>query len=164
MPPKQRLRGYGTIASSANSPATTMNQREENSAPSPDAGGTPAQTTRWTPIIVMLVMLGIDSLSYVMCIAPQTQLFEDIACRKYYSSAQGTPVFDGENRCKAPEVQDTVAQLFGWQAFFDGIPGLLLAMYYGVLADKHGRRPVMFLSKIGQLLAMCWVLSICKSL
>ncbi|GJN70288.1 hypothetical protein PLICBS_004342 [Purpureocillium lilacinum] len=87
----------------------------------------------------MLTILGIDSLGWVMCLAPQTQLFEDIACRKYYSLANRVHVLDagGKDLCKIPEVQDTVAQLFGWQAFFDGLPGLLLAMPYGVMADKR---------------------------
>ncbi|KAJ6442834.1 MFS transporter [Purpureocillium lavendulum] len=120
----------------------------------------PARTTRWTPIIIMLVMLGVDSLSYIMCFAPQTQLFEDIACRKHYSLTKSAVDSGNGDWCKAPEVQDTVAQLFGWQAFFDGIPGLLLAMHYGVMADKRGRQPVMFLSKLGSLLAMIW-LSMC---
>lgn len=114
---------------------------------------------------MMLTILGIDSLGWVMCLAPQTQLFEDIACRKYYSLANRVHVLDagGKGLCKIPEVQDTVAQLFGWQAFFDGLPGLLLAMPYGVMADKRGRQPVTFLSKLGMLLAMSWILIVCES-
>ncbi|POR33116.1 MFS general substrate transporter [Tolypocladium paradoxum] len=165
MPPK---RGYGTTPTSTSTAGgeSSAPGLDDSSSPSLDNGSTAARTTRWQPIIIMLTMLGLDALSNVMCLAPQTQLFEQIVCRKHYSSTLepsalqfNSTIF--ENRCKAPEVQDVVAQLFGWQACFDGIPGLLLAMYFGVLADKHGRRPVMFLSKIGMLLAMSWVLFVC---
>ncbi len=124
------------------------------------------QKTYWHPIIVILLMLMVDGFGYVMSAAPQTRLIEDIVCRKYYSaealSALGL-TRPSEGMCKEPLVQDAVAQLFGWQTFFDGIPGLVLAMYFGVLADKHGRRGVLFLSMLGQTIGLVWVLFICKS-
>lgn len=88
-------------------------------------------------------------------------------CRKYYSAeALSTLGLESpsEDMCKERPVQDAVAQLFGWQTFFDGIPGLVLAMYFGVMADKHGRRGVLFLSMVGQTIGLVWVLFICKAL
>ncbi|KAK1978314.1 major facilitator superfamily domain-containing protein [Colletotrichum cereale] len=124
--------------------------------------GEDADNIYWRPIIVIAMMLFIDGLGYCMSLAPQTQLFEDIVCRQYYKSdSTDTAGGPSEEMCKEPAVQDVVAQIFGWQTFFDGIPGLILAIWYGVLADKQGRRWVLFLSVLGQVLGACWVLSVC---
>ncbi|KAK1969086.1 putative MFS transporter [Colletotrichum sublineola] len=124
--------------------------------------GEDANHIYWRPIIVVAMMLFIDGLGYCMSLAPQTQLFENIVCRQYYkvddTGSAGRP---SEEMCKDPAVQDVVAQLFGWQTFFDGIPGLVLAIWFGVLADKQGRRRFFFLSLVGQVLGSCWVLFIC---
>lgn len=110
-------------------------------------------------------MLIIDGLGFSVALAPQTRLFEDILCRQYYSRNAGDALgLAREDGCKISAVQDVVAQLFGWQTFFDGIPGLVLAMYFGVLADTRGRSAVLFWSMAGQLLGMSWLLMICASL
>ncbi|KAK2026626.1 putative MFS transporter [Colletotrichum zoysiae] len=116
----------------------------------------------WRPIVMVAMMLFIDGLGYGMSLAPQTQLFENIVCRQYYKvNSAGLVGRPSEEMCKDPAVQDVVAELFGWQTFFDGIPGLVLAIWFGVLADKQGRRRVLFLSLVGQVLGACWVLFIC---
>lgn len=126
--------------------------------------GEDADSIHWRPIIVVAMMLFIDGLGYCMSLAPQTQLLEDIVCRQYYKVENSGPIGrPSEKMCKDPAVQDVVANLFGWQTFFDGIPGLVLAIWFGVLADKQGRRRVFFLSVVGQILGACWVLFICRS-
>lgn len=42
-------------------------------------------------------------------------------------------------------------------------PGLLLAMPYGVAADRYGRVPIFFLSYLGQTLGVVWYFLVCKS-
>ncbi|KAK2009233.1 MFS general substrate transporter [Colletotrichum eremochloae] len=124
--------------------------------------GEDANNVHWRPIIVVAMMLFIDGLGDCMSLAPKTQLFENIVCRQYYKVDGRGPVGrPSEEMCKDPAVQDVVAQLFGWQTFFDGIPGLVLAIWFGVLADKQGRRRIFFLSLVGQVLGACWVLFIC---
>jgi MFS family permease len=108
----------------------------------------------------------------------QTRIYEDIICRRYYidhpeQSATLSPSqlllvereprqhSPDESLCKRPPIQDALNQLFGWQTFFDGIPGLIFAMYYGSLADSKGRRPVLILSLVGQLLGAAWILFMC---
>ncbi|KAK1570186.1 major facilitator superfamily domain-containing protein [Colletotrichum navitas] len=121
-----------------------------------------ANHVSWRPIVMVAMMLFIDGLGYGMSLAPQTQLFENIVCRQYYKvNSTGLVGRPSEEMCKDPAVQDVVAELFGWQTFFDGIPGLVLAIWFGVLADKQGRRRVLFLSLVGQVLGACWVLFIC---
>ncbi|KAI6306854.1 hypothetical protein MCOR29_009947 [Pyricularia oryzae] len=106
-------------------------------------------------------MLFVDGVGSGMSLAPQTRLLEDIVCRRHFkmhgSGGGGGPA---EEMCKDPAIQKVVAELFGWRAFFDGIPGLLLAMWFGVVADKQGRTRVFFLSLAGQVLSTCWVLFI----
>jgi MFS family permease len=122
---------------------------------------------RWRPVILIVLMLLFTGIAFFMSIAPQTRLFEDIICRQVYDDRESIPYANhtgspSEDMCKIPQVQGKVAMLFGMQTFFDGIPGLLLAIPYGVYADKFGRREVLILSMSGQLAGALWVLLVCK--
>lgn len=134
-------------------------------SPPPD-NGQPRQTDRtdvnptlWRPITLIWAMLFLQAFGVMVSIAPQTRLFEDIACRRHFGG--GGPSEPDEEVCKDPAVQDMVNELFGWQLFFDGIPGLVMAMYYGAMADEKGRKPVLMLSLVGQALGAAWILLIC---
>ncbi|KAF4506574.1 hypothetical protein G6O67_006643 [Ophiocordyceps sinensis] len=147
MEPATRPRRYGATDSSAS---------EVPMSP------VPGEADRYLPVAIIFLMLIIDGLGFAVALAPQTRLFEDIVCRQYYSRNAGDALgLAREDGCKISAVQDVVAQLFGWQTFFDGIPGLVLAMYFGVLADTRGRSAVLFWSMAGQLLGMSWLLMIC---
>ncbi|KAF0325165.1 MFS multidrug transporter [Colletotrichum asianum] len=135
--------------------------RKRKSGPSTEPTAGHEDSIYWRPIVVVTVMLFIHGLGNCMSLAPQTRSFEDIVCRQHYKVDDNTPGSGpSEEMCKDPAVQEVVAELFGWQTFFDGIPGLILAMWFGVLADKQGRRRVFFLSVVGQVLGACWVLFI----
>lgn len=138
----------------------------------------PATRTLWRPVLLIWLMLLTLGFGIMVAMVPQTRIYEDIICRRYYMDHPEQSVTLGmasafspdeahrqqspdESLCKKPAIQDAVNQLFGWQTFFDGIPGLLLAMYYGSLADSKGRRPVLILSLAGQLLGAAWILFIC---
>ncbi|KAF4930332.1 MFS efflux pump atnC [Colletotrichum viniferum] len=136
--------------------------RKRKPEPSTESTAGHGDSIYWRPIAVVAMMLFIDGLGNCMSLAPQKRLFEDVFCRQYYKVGGNVPGSGpSEEMCKDPAVQDVVAELFGWQTFFDGIPGLILAMWFGVLADKQGRRRVFFLSAVGQVLGACWVLFIC---
>lgn len=135
-----------------------------------------ATRTLWRPVLLVWLILLTLGFGIMVAMVPQTRIYEDIICRRYYadypeqSTTVGIALLPNEPRhgdgpdeslCKRPEIQDAVNQLFGWQTFFDGIPGLLLAMYYGSLADSKGRRPILILSLVGQLLGAAWILFIC---
>ncbi|KAI7104980.1 hypothetical protein KC339_g4153 [Hortaea werneckii] len=116
----------------------------------------------WRPIFLINLLFFLNGLGYFVSVAPQTQLFENLICDAYYQSStpQSLPTQTKPSRdpCKVPAVQESLAMIFGFQTFFDGIPGLLLAMPYGVAADKVGRKPALLLSMVGQLFAAAWVL------
>jgi MFS family permease len=138
----------------------------------------------WRPVLVIWTILFTLGFGITIASAPQTRIYEDIICRQYYRRnpqqltpalgiaaipPQGHSLFHqndlrngpDESRCKVPAIQDAVNELFGWQTFFDGIPGLLLAMYYGSLADRIGRRPILVMSLFGPALGAAYILYIC---
>ncbi|KAK1848599.1 MFS multidrug transporter [Colletotrichum chrysophilum] len=120
--------------------------RKRKPGPSTESTAGHGDSIYWKPIVVVAMMLFIDGLGNCMSLAPQTRLFEDVVCRQYYKVGGNVPGSGpSEEMCKDPAVQDVVAELFGWQTFFDGIPGLILAMWTGA----------------GCLLGACWVLFIC---
>ncbi|KAL2260168.1 hypothetical protein VTK26DRAFT_5927 [Humicola hyalothermophila] len=136
----------------------------------------PTTHIHWRPVLLVWLMLLVLGFGIMVAIAPQTRIYEDIICRRYYADGPEQSITLGiaflpddgprhqgpdEKACKDPVIQDALNQLFGWQTFFDGIPGLLLAMYYGSLADSWGRRPILVLSLVGQLLGALWILFIC---
>lgn len=94
--------------------------------------------------------------------APLTRVLEDILCRQHYESTQplGThltlPI--PEQRCKIPAVQGQLAMLRGWDATFSCIPTLLLALPYGYVADRYGRKIVLVLGLLGLTLSFAWTL------
>lgn len=132
----------------------TSPNRQPRQVDSPDV-----ESTLWRPITLIWAMLFFQAFGVMVSIAPQTRLFEDIACRRHFGG--GGPSGPDEEVCKDPAVQDMVNELFGWQLFFDGIPGLVMAMYYGAMADEKGRKPVLMLSLVGQALGAAWILFTC---
>ncbi|RAK90678.1 MFS general substrate transporter [Aspergillus costaricaensis CBS 115574] len=91
--------------------------------------------------------------------APQISIFESIICRRFGADSHTVEVRGG---CKSPEVQAELALVNGWKDMFDQLPGILLALPYGILADRVGRKPVLLLSLTGLLMeelairVVCW--------
>ena len=114
-------------------------------------------------IAVFIVMIG----DY-MTRAPLVRLLEDVICRSYYESSEPSGLdFDlslpiPEGKCKLPWIQSELAMLRGWDSIVSCIPGLLLSVPYGVLADKHGRKLVLVLTLVGNFLGLFAGLAISK--
>ncbi|KAJ5167467.1 MFS general substrate transporter [Penicillium canariense] len=129
----------------------------------PDQDGSTA--VYWRPAIFCTLIYLLMGIGYFVSAAPQLRLFESIICQQYYKDSDAFSAGKGngipEHLCKDGPVQAALAQLLGWQSFFDNIPGLFLALPYGILADRYGRRLVMTLSFVGQFAGMSWVMVVC---
>ena len=98
---------------------------------------------------------------------PKVRLIEYAVCQQYYRSyphAKGaSDISIPEMQCKLEPIQAEVALITGWRMSLDAIPSILAATFFGTLADIVGRRPVLFLVCLGELLALIWSVLVCMS-
>ena len=87
---------------------------------------------------------------------PLIRLFEIAICDRYFQAE----AID-ERSCKIARIQNDLAIVVGWRFFFDALPILLTAVLYGRLADTHGRRVVLFLSCLGLVCSLTWIVVVC---
>lgn len=83
--------------------------------------------------------------------APQTKILEGIICSRHYATAASGPG-SGSPYCAAGPVQAELATVTQMLNTFNRLPGLVVAIPFGMLADKYGRRPVLLLAILGALL------------
>ncbi|KAK3991434.1 major facilitator superfamily domain-containing protein [Cladorrhinum sp. PSN332] len=119
--------------------------------------------------VVFLLDIG-NSLS----LAPQTAILESIVCRQYYerqnhdggavvvTMMQQTMMIGGggvDHPCKIEQIQSRVAFINGWKDVSETLPGILLAVPFGMWADRvvGGRKKVMLIAVVGLILADSWV-------
>jgi hypothetical protein len=113
----------------------------------------------WTVYICGLLILTSDVPNF-MSEAPRLRMLELGLCREYYAVHDPSVIGDNggipERLCKLPQIQSSVARMRGIMAMMEAIPGLLLAVPFGILADKKGRRLVIGLCLTGFLLRDTW--------
>jgi MFS family permease len=118
----------------------------------------PERTRILIAICTLLIVLDIAG---YLAIAPQTKIFQDIICAKYYNETITSFQMD-DKRCKIEPVQSEIALLNGWKDTLDQLPGIVFAVPWGIAADKFGRKPVLLLGMFGYTLADFWVKIICR--
>lgn len=80
--------------------------------------------------------------------APQTSILEANICSRYYAH---TP--DPSNRdCTVGPIQTELALINQMLNTFNRLPGIFVAIPFGIVADRYGRRPVLVLVILGALL------------
>lgn len=129
-----------------------------------------ALPTLHNPRLIIAFLTGVMFLinfgAYMMTM-PTSRIYEDIICHHYYDGLTGTSHLSlntpiDEKLCKVGYVQTELATVIGGVFVSSSLPGLFLAMPYGVLADRIGRKPVFILSviglEIGEILnaIICW--------
>lgn len=101
-------------------------------------------------MVTLYAMILFVEMGNAMTHGPFTRIFESIACKHWYLAHDPSQIgSDGEvpeNQCKSSVIQSEVATIKGVLEFFDGITSVLLAIPYGLLADRIGRRPTILLS------------------
>jgi len=142
-----------------------------NSPPHHLTSPTPSLTPKSHPKLFMVAAICIALAFFVeigdyMLRAPLMRILEAIICRSYYEST--TPIGIDlsipipEGKCKIPFVQSELAMLRGWDGTFSCIPGILVAVPFGMVADKYGRKPVLLLALLGVILGLLWVMVVSK--
>ncbi|KAF2464293.1 MFS transporter-like protein [Lindgomyces ingoldianus] len=115
--------------------------------------------------VLVFVLVAIIDVGAFLAEPPKTRVYEANICVHYYEQHDPSKIkADGtvkETLCKGNEIQDKMAMIFGWQDLWDSIPGILLAVPYGTLADKFGRKWIFALSLVGLQLNSMWILFIC---
>lgn len=104
--------------------------------------------------LLILVCISIVAADFgnSLTLAPQISIFESLICRRIGAGSD----------CKSPEVQGELVLLIGWKETIDQLPGIILALPYGLAADRIGRKPILVLCLIGLVLEevairlVCW--------
>jgi hypothetical protein len=112
-------------------------------------------------IILIWVYIFVLVMSVTLLTAPSTAIMENIICRSYYPEIS-TNFMVADPRCKEPNVQGYLAMIRGWAATFECIPGILGAVPFGIMSDKAGRKPVLFLATVGLSLSVLWSILVCE--
>lgn len=120
----------------------------------------------WLLLVVLLFWLvAIIDVGAYLAEPPKTRVYEANLCLRYYEEHDPSVIQpDGtveERLCKVDIVQQKMAMIFGWQDMFDAIPSILLAVPYGTLADKLGRKWIFAAGLLGLQLNSAWILLIC---
>ncbi|KAF2202985.1 MFS general substrate transporter [Delitschia confertaspora ATCC 74209] len=134
------------------------------SVPEPCEPSNKSRIWIWVVILGTFLITIIDVGSF-LADPPKTRIFEANLCLRYYSKHDPSKINnDGtvdEALCKINAVQEKLAMIIGWSGLFDAIPGILLAVPFGTLADKYGRKWIFMLSLFGLQLSFAWQLLIC---
>jgi hypothetical protein len=122
----------------------------------------------WITLVVLgLLLITIVDVGAFLADPPRTRIFEANICLHHYRQHDASVIgADGtipEKLCKIDAVQQKMAMIFGWQDMFDALPGILLAVPFGTLADRVGRKWIFTASLMGLQFSSAWVLVICTS-
>ncbi|TDZ74846.1 MFS efflux pump atnC [Colletotrichum trifolii] len=119
-------------------------------------------------VVTTFIILFVASIGGALISTPEVRLLEMAVCRDYYREHDprviGHPPLSyiDEQLCKLSPIQSNLAYLQATRSLIMTIPGLLLTFPYGYISDKYGRRPVLFLNLLGQVLTISAAILICK--
>ncbi|KAI1371269.1 MFS general substrate transporter [Hypoxylon crocopeplum] len=83
---------------------------------------------------------------------PMTRIFEDILCHEYYDKTASLDEPIDETLCKEDEIQSKLAYLFAVLEASNAAISCLVALLWGIVADRIGRKPVYAASSVGMIL------------
>jgi hypothetical protein len=89
-----------------------------------------------------------------------SQLIEGAICSQKYPDIQD-PYNDPI--CKSDDVQAMLSFVRAWEISLGILPGLLMALPYGMIADKYGPKRVLFLVFLGNIISLGLETIVCES-
>lgn len=109
-----------------------------------------SQKLRLRLLITLFAIVLAAEMGLSMADSPLVRIYESITCRKYYTEYDPGKIGPSggveEELCKVKDVQTELAAVKGYMEFFDGLMSIFLAIPYGLLADRRGRKWTMCLS------------------
>ncbi|KAL6689763.1 putative MFS multidrug transporter [Trichoderma pleuroticola] len=123
-----------------------------DSAPQPSVSIVPS--ARRTILVVTSIQIVLNIGSYIS-FAAQLAILQDIVCKGQYEGGQSLSMDD--DRCKVDAVQSEVAFINGWKDVFEMLPAIILAVPYGALADRIGRKKIFLLAIVGIAMNDLWM-------
>jgi MFS family permease len=111
-------------------------------------------------LLVMCAIILLLDLGDLMSNASRLEILEDIICQSVRDGR--SPASSDDTLCQSAAVQGQLAMLIAWKETLDMLPTIALAVPYGYLSDRVGRKPVLMLALIGLVLegiafrAICW--------
>ena len=117
-------------------------------------------------LLIALLIVAVD-LPSVLAGTSMVRILESIYCHQYYQTADPSKIGqDGkipEQLCKVEDVQKQLSTLRGWMSFWSHLPGLFLAVPYGMLADKYGRKWLFVMNIVAMQARSVWSYVVCES-
>jgi hypothetical protein len=112
-----------------------------------------------TPKIVYTCALVefLTTLGSSICVVPSTRMIESAVCQRFYESK--IPL--AEQLCKTDGVQSDMAYLMGAMSSFGFLPGLVLSIPYGILAEHVDRRLLLLVNALSNTISMLYMVAIC---
>ncbi|KAI1207614.1 MFS general substrate transporter [Annulohypoxylon truncatum] len=89
---------------------------------------------------------------------PMTRIFEDILCHEYYDAAFAPDAPIDEELCKVNAIQSNLAYLLAVLESLNSGVSCLVALLWGIVADRVGRKPVFIICLTGMVLNLLWVM------
>ncbi|KAL6872146.1 major facilitator superfamily domain-containing protein [Trichoderma novae-zelandiae] len=127
----------------------------QTSSPPADAVAPSKPFRRFVLGMCVLFLFIIEASQFILTPAME-QIMEDIICRDYHPDHALAVPGAHDNRCKETDVQKRLAMVRSWSMSLEMLFPLLVQISFGVVADKYGRRIVIFLAVFGASLQQTW--------
>ncbi|KAJ4386830.1 hypothetical protein N0V93_009728 [Gnomoniopsis smithogilvyi] len=111
----------------------------------------PRARLRWPVILYSFTIVFLVEIALNICWPAWNAMLEKGICAEMVPDLAGFLIAgdDLDPRCKEADVQGRLAMYRGWSYTIDALPTIVLAVPFGSLSDKWGRKPVGILAIVG---------------